>query len=71
MRYLLASDHGHQLYRRRQVTVEPVFGHTKFNRKIDRSNDEASSAVRSEWRLITVTHTLLKLHSHRIAAAGS
>lgn len=27
-------------------------------------------AARSEWRLITATHSLLKLHSHRIATAG-
>jgi Transposase DDE domain len=70
MRYLIATEHGHKLYRRRQVTVEPVFGHTKFNRKIDRFQRRGRSAVRSEWRLITATHNLLKLHSHRIAAAG-
>ena len=29
------------------------------------------SAVRSEWRLITATHNLLKLHKHQIAAAGA
>jgi hypothetical protein len=27
--------------------------------------------VRSEWRLITATHNLLKLHKHQIAAAGA
>jgi transposase len=70
MRYLIATEHGHTLYRRRQVTVEPVFGHTKFNRKIDRFQRRGRYAVRSEWRLITATHNLMKLHSHRIAAAG-
>ena len=70
MRYLLATELGHKLYRRRQVTVEPVFGHTKFNRKIDRFQRRGRSAVRSEWRLITATHNLLKLHRHQIAAAG-
>jgi hypothetical protein len=29
------------------------------------------SAARSEWRLITATHNLLKLHTHQIAAAGA
>jgi Transposase DDE domain len=70
MRYLLASEHGHKLYRKRQVTVEPVFAHTKFNRKIDRFQRRGRSAVRSEWRLIAATHNLLKLHNHRIATAG-
>jgi hypothetical protein len=27
--------------------------------------------VRSEWRLITATHNLMKLHKHQIAAAGA
>jgi transposase len=69
MRHLLETERGHKLYRRRQVTVEPVFAHTKFNRKIDRFQRRGRTAVRSEWRLITATHNLLKLHSHRIATA--
>jgi hypothetical protein len=28
MRLVLASDHGRELYRQREQTVEPVFGHT-------------------------------------------
>jgi hypothetical protein len=31
----------------------------------------AASACRSEWRLITVTHNLLKLHSHQLALAAA
>jgi len=49
--------------------IEPVFGHTKFNRRIDRFQRRGRAATRSEWRLITATHNLLKLHSHQIAAA--
>ena len=51
--------------------IEPVFGHTKFNRRIDRFQRRGRSAARSEWRLITPTHNLLKLHSHQIATAGA
>ena len=29
------------------------------------------SAARSEWRLITATHNLLKLHKHQIAASAA
>jgi hypothetical protein len=57
------------LYRQRQVTVEPVFGQIKFNRAIKRFQRRGRAACRSEWRLITATHNLLKLHNHRIAAA--
>ena len=30
-----------ELYRKRKQTIEPVFGHTKHNRKIDRFNTAA------------------------------
>jgi hypothetical protein len=69
MRRVLATDAGKALYRRRQGMIEPVFAQTKFNRRIDRFQRRGRSACRSEWRLITATHNLLKLHSHQIAAA--
>jgi hypothetical protein len=62
MRRVLETDLGKQLYRKRQVTIEPVFANTKFNRRIDRFLRPGTSACRSEWRLITATHNLLKLH---------
>jgi hypothetical protein len=69
MRRVLATPEGRTLYRQRQVTVEPVFGQIKFNRAIKRFQRRGRAACRSEWRLITATHNLLKLHNHRIAAA--
>jgi transposase len=69
MRRVLATDHGRALYRRRQATVEPVFGQLKFNRRFARFQRRGRSAARSEWRLAAATHNLLKLHNHRIAAA--
>src|ERR1039458_2036771 len=70
MRRVLSTELGHALYRKRQPMIEPVFGHTKFNRRIDRFQRRGRAAARSEWRLITATHNLLKLHSHQIATAG-
>jgi hypothetical protein len=69
MRTLLATETGGALYTRRNVMIEPVFGHTKFNRGIDRFQHRGRSAARSEWRLITATHDLLKLHSHQLKAS--
>jgi transposase len=71
MRRVLATDHGAGLYRKRQTMIEPVFGHTKFNRRFDRFRRRGRSAARSEWRLITATHNLLKLHQHKTAAAAA
>ena len=44
--------------------IEPVFGQTKFNRRIDRFHRRDRHAARTEWRLITATHNLLKLYRH-------
>jgi hypothetical protein len=69
MRTVLATDYGGGLYRRRKAMVEPVFAQTKHNRRIDSLQRRARSALRSEWRPITATHNLIKLHKHQIAAA--
>jgi len=69
MRELLASERGGELYRKRQPMIEPVFAQMKFNRGLDRFRRRGRGAVRTEWRLITATHNLLKLHRHTLAAA--
>jgi transposase len=69
MRQVLASDRGSELYRKRQPMIEPVFAQMKFNRGLDRFRRRGRGAVRAEWRLITATHNLLKLHRHALAAA--
>ena len=51
--------------------IEPVFAHTKFNRRIDRFQRRGRSAARSEWRLITATHNLQKLYRHQQALAAA
>jgi transposase len=67
MRHVLASPLGQQLYRKRMQTIEPVFGHTRHNRGVTRFLRRGRTAVRTEWRLLTMTHNLTKLHSHQIA----
>ena len=69
---MLATDRGGggELYRKRKAMIEPIFANTKFNRRIDRFQRRGRSAARSEWRLITATHNLLKLHKHQLAAVG-
>ena len=71
MRRVLATERGGGLYRKRQATIEPVFGNTKFNRGFDRFRRRGRSAARCEWRLIAATHNLLKLHQHKLAPAGA
>lgn len=61
MRQRLQRDDDAALYRRRMTMIEPVFGHTKFNRRAERFQRRGLDAVRSEWRLLAATHNLVKL----------
>ena len=69
MRRVMASEKGDDLYKRRQCMVEPVFAQIKTNRRMERFKRRGLAAVRSEWRLITATHNLLKLHRHSLRVA--
>ena len=71
MRRVLATDRGGGLYRQRQQLIEPVFAQTKFNRRMERFHRRGRAAARTEWRLITATHNLLKLHKHQTATAAA
>jgi transposase len=68
-RRVLATDWGRELYLKRQGMIEPVFGQIKSNRGANRFHRRGRSAARSEWRLLTATHNLLKLQRHRLAIA--
>ena len=48
MRRVLTTDLGRETYRKRQQSIEPVFGNTKHNRKIYRFNYRGRSAVRTK-----------------------
>ncbi len=67
MRRKLKTEDAHKLYKLRKITIEPVYGQIKYNRRIDHFMRRGRSAAQSEWRLVTATHNLLKLHNHCIA----
>lgn len=71
MRQRLASEQGAALYKKRMTMIEPIFGQTKTNRRADRFQRRGLAAVRSEWRLITATHNLLKLWRASTAPAAA
>ncbi len=70
MRQLLSTDLGHELYRQRRQVIEPGFGHTKHNRKFTQFHRRGRAAVRTEYRLLMMTHNLTKLYRHQLATAG-
>jgi len=47
--FMRRADLGKALYQRRKALIEPVFGHTKFNPRIDRFQRRGLAACRSEW----------------------
>jgi transposase len=64
----LRTEAGRAAYAKRKQTVEPVFGQIKEARGFRRFLLRGLEAVRAEWRLICLSHNLLKLH--RSGAAG-
>jgi hypothetical protein len=67
MRAVLATPAGSALYHQRAQSIEPTFGQIKHNRGFRQFRRQGRAAARAEWRQITATHNLLKLHQHWIA----
>jgi len=67
----LRTKKGRETYSKRKSSVEPVFGQIKEARGFRRFLLRGLGAVRCEWRLICLTHNLLKLwRSGRPAASA-
>src|SRR3954468_13981631 len=71
MRGVLASEHGKALYHQRQHLIESLFGSITHNPRVRQFLRRGRAAVRTEWRLITTTHNLRKLHQHQLATAAA
>jgi transposase len=67
MDHRLRTPEGRDLYGRRAVTVEPVFGQIKEHRRFRRFTRRGLTAVRAEWTLVATAHNLTKLHRARLA----
>lgn len=61
MEYRLHRKEGKKLYRKRSITVEPVFGHIKEVLGFDRFMRRGFNACICEWKLICTVHNILKL----------
>jgi DDE family transposase/integrase-like protein len=55
------TPEGKAVYARRKVIVEPVFGQIKEGRGFRRFLLRGLQNIRGEWRLVCLTHNLLKL----------
>src|SRR3954469_9414847 len=61
MRAKLSTESGRALYARRKTIVEPVFGQIKEARGFRRFLLRGLAQIRGEWRLVCLTHNLLKI----------
>jgi hypothetical protein len=61
MKQKLKTEAGRNLYRMRKAIVEPVFGQIKEWRRFRRFSFRGLQKVRAEWKLLCLTHNLLKL----------
>jgi transposase len=61
MRRKLSSIAGRAIYKMRKAIVEPVFGQIKEVRGFRRFSFRGLANVKAEWKLIALTHNLLKL----------
>jgi len=61
MRAKLGTESGRELYARRKTIVEPVFGQIKEARGFRRFLLRGLAKIRGEWRLVCLTHNLLKI----------
>jgi transposase len=71
MEHRLCTAEGAQLYAKRAITVEPVFGQLKENRGFRRFVRRGLDAAKAEWLLICATGNLLKVYQHRQAQAAA
>src|SRR5436309_3187549 len=55
------TPEGRAVYAKRKVIVEPVFGQIKEGRGFRRFLLRGLDYIRGEWRLVCVTHNLLKI----------
>jgi transposase len=61
------TPEGRAVYARRKVIVEPVFGQIKEGRGFRRFLLRGLDHIRGEWRLVCVTHNLLKIWRYACA----
>lgn len=65
------TPEGKALYARRKVIVEPVFGQIKEARGFRRFLLRGLEKIRGEWRLVCLTHNLLKLWRYGSAQSAA
>ena len=67
MKRRIDSDRGRQMITWRFQTVEPVFGNTRGNKRLDRFTLRGQPKVDGQWKLYCLVHNIEKLAHHGYA----
>jgi transposase len=70
MRQRLLSEEGREKYKKRLYTVEPIFGHLKFNLGYKSFLLRTLEKVRGEFKLMCIGYNLRKIFSYKMALAA-
>jgi transposase len=70
IRELLDSVHGKALYKLRQQTIEPIFGHLKYNLKYTIFHLRTLEKVNAEWQLICLAQNIRKIWQMKLQVAA-
>lgn len=70
MRKRLLSEEGRQKYKKRLYTVEPIFGHLKYNLGFKSFLLRSLEKVRGEFKLMCIGYNLRKILLHQRAMAA-
>ena len=62
----LLTPRGKELYKKRSITIEPIFGHIKEVLRFGRFMRRGLEACDSEWKMVCIAHNLLKLWRYGI-----
>jgi len=61
----LLSETGREIYGKRKIEVEPVFGHLKWNREFRRFLLRGLEKVKIEWGILSIAHNMMKVAAAR------
>ncbi len=66
MQQKLRSDQGRQIYKKRKITVEPVFGNIKHNLGLNQFFLRGLGKVHGEFNIMCIAHNLRKITAYKM-----
>jgi len=65
VRERLKTDEGKQKYKKRMYTIEPIFGHMKYNLRYMMFHLRGLEKVSREFKMMCLVFNILKIYQHK------